>query len=296
MKLRHLNDKNGFATSGLLLLMPLLLAVIATITAAFYLLKDEGQTRHICRTSALAMQGKVADQLNALIAMNPRATALRLDRQAAEDAVRNTAGIPYANAVAVANLNRVIVLQTLHAAKQKATIASAKHAIWLSRLNLNAKLRATLRLQSELQTEQENTLGLAGLSSNAPIQSEVSINTPEFSVEAKPQDSLTPDYEPADDFTTREALHVKWRLEVLTLLPTWMQNTLRAGGMNPHLNIDLGCGADVTASTDSDESSDSSPNFSSTIRQASRTFSRFGTSGSGFSGGSKWTAKLNQDR
>ncbi len=259
-KLKSLIYKqDGFALVSFVILLPLLLTIFVAIFAAFYIMKNESETRQICRTSALSMQESVTADLNALIKMNLGAKFLRLTRKVADNAVVVSAAYPPAEAVAQAFKEAVIAAQTLYSYSQNAIILKAEATQYLAHAQIQSNIHTALMRAEKIQSEGVKPKFFRSL--DLPlIASEVSVNWPKFNVEASPKDSLTPDYKPADDFAKDAEIHVKWKLNLSRLLPKWMQKILERTGMSPNIRLNLACGA--SAFDTSDESANSSENNS----------------------------------
>ena len=287
--------ENGFALAGFLIMLPLLLAVLVSVVAAFYLLKNEGESKQICRTTALSMQETVAARLNQLIKMNPAAKVLRAKRTAADQTVKATEAYPLLLPAALVAQAAVVAEQTTFAASQKLLIADAERASIFARIELKAKIHAALARAHDVQTSEASSSQLLSALNLPYLQSDISVNLPRFEVEASPKESLTPDYQAADDFSKLEALHVQWKLDVAQLLPEWIQKILALTSQSPNIKINLGCGATVVASdNENDGESDTTTTGakdspSSALKNAGNQLEKMG-------GGAGWFAKLTQDK
>lgn|GEM_PF-2915910 len=289
--LRHPED--GFALAGFLIMLPLLLAILVSVIAAFYLLKNEGESRQICRTTALSMQETVAARLNELIKMNPAAKVLRAKRVAADEAVKAMEAYPLLLPAALAAQAAVVAEQTTFAASQKLLIADAERASILARIELKAKIHAAIARAHELQSSDASNSQVFSTLSIPYLQSDISVNLPRFEVEASPKESLTPDYQAADEFSKLEALHVQWKLDVAQLLPDWMQKILTLTSQAPNIKINLGCGATVVAS---DNDSDSEATKTVGTDSSSSALKDAGNQLAKKVGGAEWFAKLTEDK
>lgn len=118
--------------STLLLSSILLLSVLLLKT--FLLLQDWKKHQHICRTTTVRAQKHILRGMKELMALNPRATRLRIQRRLAEQSVK-AAVLPQARAAAQAHLMMVISQQMRLARKQHSLIRQ-------SRIQAQAEIRS----------------------------------------------------------------------------------------------------------------------------------------------------------
>lgn len=209
-------NERGFVMIGYLLLLPLLITIVALSTAAYLLFKNDGASRHQCRLELLRTQTKIASDLHRLLDMNNQARQLRARRAEAEAHVLETAGTP-AMALAEVELNAIIAQQLAFSAKQKALLA---HARLLSR---TGPMNAELRVQPTVERTRAPSRQLLDFSA--------SHRGGAFAVMASPASSLTPDYEPASDFSQRQEMHLGWSFSMERFLPDWLKQSLPTSGL-----------------------------------------------------------------
>jgi hypothetical protein len=203
-----MRNENGFGLVSFLALLPVILAAAAVILSSTVLLKADAKAKHQCRTELLNAQNSVSNKLERLIAMNKGAKALRIERRAAEAAVVAAAGVPVALAAAMAALDLVIAEQTAYAAIQNALIVAA-------------------RLESELSPLQVS-MGVQGSFSSVSLFRRPDVigsrlKTGSFPLDASPQESPTPDYEPTTDFTREQTMSVTLEFLIAPLFPNWVR-------------------------------------------------------------------------
>lgn len=209
-------NQRGFALTALLILMPALLAVLAVISAAYLALADDAKTRHECRVELLRAQTQIAEDLRDLMALNPEASALRSELQAA------LAGGPEM-APEVATLE---AQQMLLAARQEALIARATaHAAGSPELALARVSAAHTGQSARLRRSDPSFHG-----STRPAT---------FDVIATPPGSLTPNYEPSPMFSQRLEMKVSWGYQLASFLPRWLIRLLG----EPRLETNAECTA-----------------------------------------------------
>jgi hypothetical protein len=208
-----LKNENGNVTLALLGLLPLCLAVFLTVIAIFYVLRTHGVNLHECRTRLMRAESERLLVMQELMSLNPEARKLRAQEKYAMKAVRaaRLTGNPQAIAAAEAAHGVVLALQLALSTKQKSLLLKA---------NLEARISLS-RLKSAIKTEtnkDEQTYSSIGKSVIGDMSEEREV----LAVEAKPSDSLTPDYEPAPNFEERERMRLTWKFWPARLLPDWL--------------------------------------------------------------------------
>jgi hypothetical protein len=203
-----MNNERGIAAVILLALMPLLIAAGTLVAVGFLLLRVDGKTRHICRNESLAAQEIAADRLNQLLALNPQAQKLRLQREIAEDEVAIT--VPPAKAVAEAKLALIVAQQLIFGAKQNILYTEGKHASSLRPHTIGSLI------QNELYTAQ-----ILHGDTSSRLAFHTNIRLGSFDLERKPADSLTPDFNPSSSFAKNQLMVIKWQFELKAIIPKW---------------------------------------------------------------------------
>jgi len=179
---RHpaLASEQGFALVSLIALVPLALALVISLSAGFYFLKRKSLAQAHCVQQAAVMQKELQGTLEQLLRLNPKAKALRAQRQAADAAVKAAAGSvnPYALAAAKAYWSAVVLQQLALRSKQQALLQRASQ----QRHSGHRQLRERLRSLDVRQVDSKKYYWRA------------------LAVEASPPASLTPDYRPLPFF------------------------------------------------------------------------------------------------
>lgn len=214
-----MKSETGFGLVGFLALLPLLMAVFAVISGSAMLFKADAHLKHECRTSVLNSQREAAEKLRDLLALNARATALRLERRAAEDEVRLAAGTGgFALAAAQAHLALVKARQLALAAEQRALILKAKA------VSVAAPMKARAAVIKELAHEaRDNGVRSPGTTSRS--------RPGVFEVVASPPGDLTPDYKPSPRFSSLQTVDVNVDIQLGPLLPEWLRRLLPTDGL-----------------------------------------------------------------
>ncbi len=211
-------NARGSVLIGALVLVPVLISIFIVVAATYLMLRSDGRSRHACRVELLRSQEKVSRLLTQLIELNPKAAALRLEREVAEREVALTIGEP-ANVAAQANLALVIAKQTVHAIKQQKLITAARMESRLGPSRASQEIRTTLSLdQSAYQAGEARSFSFK-------------TKTGAFDLIATPSDSITPDYQPSARFMTSQNMQVEWQLDLKSLLPAWIADLLPTEGL-----------------------------------------------------------------
>ena len=194
-----------------LALLPLLVAIMGVVLAGYLLLIADAKARHTCRVEILRAQEEVAKNLNALLALNPRARVLRLRRAHAEAKVLATVALPAAHLRAQAELKIVIREQVELADQQKKLLLRTEIAAKaVSPRTLN-RTRQRIR-ETENRHAGDSRDGWRSAKKNAVL-----------AVVPTPANSLTPDYMPDAEASTRLDARVSFSLAVTSLLPDWLR-------------------------------------------------------------------------
>ena len=202
----------GFGTIALLCLLPVLVASMATVSSAFLLLRTDAEARHHCRVRLLEEQSKVAQTLEELLALNPRARALRALARGAQ--AQAMALPPPFNAPAVAALESLRAQQLALAAKQRFLLAKGKLISAATPVKVAFDLKRKVAARSEQRLDYRRSFEVA-----------------KFDLVANPPGDLTPDYEPAPTFGKSQRMRVGWDFAADAVLPDWAKPIVRSHGL-----------------------------------------------------------------
>src|SRR5687767_1869042 len=81
-------SEQGFALVSLIALVPLAAALIIALCAGLYFLKRKSLAQAHCVQQAARLQNELKDTLDKLLRLNPKAKALRAQREAADSALK----------------------------------------------------------------------------------------------------------------------------------------------------------------------------------------------------------------
>ncbi len=207
-----LKTEHGFTVIGLLVLLPVLFSMVVVCAASMSLLTTDAELKHECRTTLLEGQDQIAKDLETLMKLNDSARTLREARAAAEAAMK-IAIVPPAVAAARAALAVIKARQAVLAAQQTALIFRAKARSRTTPLKTKLKLHQSLRAKARLAEK-----------SSGNVDSK--FHSASFELIASPADSITPDYRPVSDFSSRQEMTVVAKWSVTSLLPEWLRNWL----------------------------------------------------------------------
>lgn len=215
-----MKNDGGFGIVGFLILLPFLLSVLALIAGSALLFKADAHLQHECRTSVLNSERTIAQQLRKLMALNPQASALRLERTLAETQLKAAlaAAQPAAIAAAEAYVSIIKARQTLMAIEQKKLIAHARlETLQAPRLSRTAVKNALVN------EARENRVTVPDTSSH--------LRPGFFDIIATPKNDLTPNYNPSTSFSAKQTVDVDVKIEVCSLLPEWLRKLLPTRGL-----------------------------------------------------------------
>ena len=196
------HGQKGIALVNMVVLLPLILTLTLSLGLAFYVLKRKSLAQALCVSEAARLQENLRRPLRQLIRLNTRATTLRAQRRAADQALTaaTLSGIPYAIAVAKAVQTAVIAEQVAFHLRQLALLSQAE--------GLRAEGRRSLRARAMHMGAQEFTAR--------------SFYHRALAVEPLPVDSLTPDYKTVPFF--ERAQQERFHFQV-PLTKEWRQLT-----------------------------------------------------------------------
>lgn len=199
----------GFITIWMISFLPIVLVLMALAAALGLARLEYSRKMHICRNGVLEIQQEVAKATNKLVALNPWAKQLRIQRKISDEAV--AAGletIPYLGIGVEAHRAATIAAQYILKAEQD-----------FIRFGILAKTtRSLLRIRSEMMKLHDKS---------RDTKTFVIFPPPKFKMKKEPEDSLTPDYNPVENFEREQAIKIKFyfdpnyyvgRLKSLSLL------------------------------------------------------------------------------
>ncbi len=190
-----MTSQKGFVTVWMIGFLPLLLAILAFAAAIGITRLEYSRKLHVCRTSLLEAQQDIARAVNQLIALNPTAKKLRIQRRISDEAVRSgLQTIPYLG-VAV-SVHRAATLSAQYALKAR------QDYIRFSALN---------SVQQKLWSARNEILKLQDHSTDS--RSLVTLPLPKLKMHKTPEESLTPDYYPSKNFELVQALKIRFYFE-----------------------------------------------------------------------------------
>lgn len=190
-------NQNGFATSSLLTLLPLLLSIAAFAAGSFLIMNENRRALFECRAGLMDAQEDLLNDMDKLLKLNPQARALKFQRAAAQAGVAAAVGYPLALPAAQATLQAVVAAQRVLDLTQRGIITSAN-------------LSAARKVHSVSQK----------------VSDQVSaVRVPQMSVAPKSPD-LAPEYEVTNDIEQRHTIKIAWIFHPLKALPNWLNKIL----------------------------------------------------------------------
>ncbi len=199
-------NKRGSANLLLLVLLPLILSIAAVALAGALSIHFTEKTNFICRQGVLNAENQMLSSLKKLMSLNPMAKTLRQMNHAS----KLTLIIPIYGQLGAMSIQEARVL--FHSLQLK--IIHTANFQMMSSLNLTkSQIKSSFQFFSSPTTTEW-------------IHSEI-LNSPSLAVEARPRDSLTPDYVPKKNFTELMLSQIKWKVQISKLLPQWLTNFLR---------------------------------------------------------------------
>lgn len=196
-------NRQGFATVFIVSFIPVIILLLCAVVGASLVLLQWRHSHEFCQTSLLEVQNISAKQINKLFALNPRATALRMERAIAEaNLLASPSGGPPAVAAAKAYLDSVVIRQALLRAQQE-------------RIKGQALLMPNLKLVEVQQKFVRMTAIEMPTTTNAHLN-----------VRPTPANSESPDYLPLESFSKRQVIRGSWTISPSKLLPEWLRRHL----------------------------------------------------------------------
>lgn len=186
------SQEQGYAMVSSLVLIPLILTIFVSLSAALFVLKRKSLAQSFCVQEVTRLQNELADLLTNLVKLNPKAKSLRRQREIANHAVQKAllTGVPAWIAAAKANQAAVIMAQLALQAQQQKLLLESQHARERSHRELEQRIR---RLRaSALHARAFYPLGLA--------------------VQPIPAGSISPDYMEAQPFGYLQQHHFQFMM------------------------------------------------------------------------------------
>lgn len=164
------------------------------MSAAFYFMKRKSLAQAHCVQQAAQLQNQLKDTLDKLLRLNPKAKALRAQREAADNALKAalSSANPYAIAAAQAYWAAVVLQQVALKTQQQALLARAENQRQAGHRQLRERL-TSLRVTA-VDSRQFYWRALA--------------------VEAHPPSSLTPDYNPLPMFESMQQHRFRFQVDL----------------------------------------------------------------------------------
>lgn len=195
---RHaaLASEQGFALVSSIALVPLLAALFLALSAGFYFLKRKSLAQAHCVQQASQLQNELKDTLDKLLRLNPKAKALRHQREVADKALQKAvaSGNPYAIGAAKAYWTSVFLQQLALRSKQQALLMQADQQRHSGHRRLRDRLRSLRVLAVDSRKYYWRSLA----------------------VEASPLNSLTPSYEPLPMFSHMQQHRFRFEVDLRT--------------------------------------------------------------------------------
>lgn len=191
---QSLNQKGQISILAVLLL-PLLISILTGLLLLLIGLKTESRVSAVCRLKIQESQTEVANALNQLLQLNPKAVALQKKKETSQRALELALKSEVPAAIAAASAYDLLVKaeQLTLAAKQQSLIAKAR------RISTGTTDEAIEAIRSALPSFLQARVG----------QPEI-VARPQFLVLPVQVGTLTPEYKPAPGFRLMQEAKVKW--------------------------------------------------------------------------------------
>lgn len=192
----------GFITASMITFLPVCLAFLWGTFTATGLMQYELRLSHICRSSLLQTQNKVAPLLTRLLALNPLARKLKIQHERAEKALKMAISVGHGPAIAAAQLKvNLLRLRRLELElQQKELLARSSREMQIG------YERSGLELQRAARAGQKATSALL------EIQFHLTKQRPVVKLAVRPEYSdLAPPYELESPFPNRQSMEHLWQ-------------------------------------------------------------------------------------
>lgn len=173
-------QEQGFVVVSMLALVPLVVTLVVCLCAALWSMRRQEAARSHCVRSAVQLQSRLKPTLDKLLRLNPRATSLRAQRTAADNAVTAAVASGYPPAIAAAKAIQVAVVL------QQVALRAKQEALFLE---ANADRQMA---ENDLRSVIGRKLGTSVVARRFYWRA--------LAVEARPPAALTPDYRPVPLF------------------------------------------------------------------------------------------------
>ena len=208
----------------LLSFLPLFVSLFFAFRLMFVLLKNHHHSHFLCQKQLLKTQKEVLVELKRLFRLNPKAKALqmRYKRAKAKFHLALVSGKPLLIAKAKLSLKRIELSQLLLNQKQNIFIEKANHSMFVYAEEFKRVFKEE----------------------NIPDPFYFSFSKKRLILKKSPIGSLSPIYSPPPFFAQKQALSLRWSLNIKDLLPFDLKNGIKKIFSSP-LVLKGQCGASI---------------------------------------------------
>lgn len=199
----RVSNEKGFLTTALLSWLPVLIALIAGLAVMASSLTTLQQAENVCLHTHLSLQKSLRTTLKKLLALNPKATTLRLKRDLAEANLKAALASGLAPWIAKATAQRsyVIANQLALQLQQQLLLNEARSLRFKTLTEINHKM----------------------LSLGVKTQPSLMAFHRSLAVRAQPKTSLTPNYEPTPNFSEEQSQSSILQISFPKRMPIWIE-------------------------------------------------------------------------
>ncbi len=190
--------QKGFVIIHILFLVPLFFSVGVLILTSHRIITKYTEAQRLCREHVLEAQQILGKNLKALLDLNPRAKALRVEENALRTALLAARAFPPVAAVLQARLNVNLTQQGVLRAQQELLITSGKARAYSVLSQLRAKIHSANH------------------------------SFPVLKVYKTPQNAIAPDHDTLPFFENVQTIRIRWSLPLSHFIPQIVLNLFKS--------------------------------------------------------------------
>lgn|GEM_PF-2810631 len=209
------SNQQGFVLVFFLTLLPVIIIALSLLTIILLHLQTQNDVRHACRQDLFSAQKTTAQNLTALMSLNPEAQSLRLQLKLAYLKLAAVAANPGAEAAVLAQIAKIQQQQVALGERQKSLIAQGEFAL------RSGSVQSEISVSSAVHQKMQRFHSLVHLS-----LSQLHSNPTHLAVRPDSPGDIAPVYELESAFKDKQSLQTFWKIEYSWTNSAWIQKAL----------------------------------------------------------------------
>ena len=208
----NLASQSGFAVTGLVILLPLLVSGLLCFVFLIFSIKNYTLAQKTCVQHVLSTQNQLEMYIKSLLFLNPKATYLRVKEL--------TLRAQYLVELAALNPNALVTKAKIDMVKMK------RKKLDLKQKNILRKSRLYLRRQiAKFNRKMRKILNAGPITHKYYHSTSMSAGHP-IAVKRREKQGPAPNYKRTDHFSSDQNITVSWNMRLHHGLPDWIKTSL----------------------------------------------------------------------